>query len=144
MLLGEYTHTLDPKKRLSLPSKFRKEMGKTVVLTQGLDKCLFLYSVKQWEIIAGRLSDSSTGQSDVRDFNRFMLAGAVELEVDSLGRILVPDFLKDFAGLKSKVVITGVHSRAEVWDDVRWGEYKKKISEQADALAQKLGELGVF
>jgi MraZ protein len=144
MLLGEYTHTLDPKKRLSLPSKFRKEMGKTVVLTQGLDKCLFLYSVKQWGIIAGKLSESSTGQSDVRDFNRFMLAGAVELEVDSLGRILVPDFLKDFAGLSSKVVITGVHSRAEIWDDVRWGEYKKKIGEQADALAQKLGELGVF
>jgi len=144
MLLGEYTHTLDPKKRLSLPSKFRKEMGKTVVLTQGLDKCLFLYSVKQWEIIAGRLSESSTGQSDMREFNRFMLAGAVELEVDSLGRILVPDFLKDFAGLNSKVVITGVHNRAEIWDDVKWSEYKKKIGEKAEVLAQKLGELGVF
>lgn len=144
MLLGEYTHTLDPKKRLSLPSKFRKEMGKTVVLTKGLDMCLFLYSVKEWEKVAGKLSGSSTGQSDMRAFNRFLLAGAVELDVDSLGRILVPDFLKDFAELKSKVIITGVHDRAEIWDEVRWGEYKKKIAEQADALAQKLGELGVF
>lgn len=144
MLLGEYTHTLDPKKRLSLPSKFRKEMGKTVVLTHGLDKCLFLYSAKQWEKIARKLSELSIGQSNTRGFNRFMLAGAVELEVDSLGRILVPDFLKDFAELKSKVVITGVHDRAEIWDDGLWSDYKKKIGSEADALAQKLGELGVF
>jgi MraZ protein len=144
MLLGEYIHTLDPKKRLSLPAKFRKEVGRTVVLTRGLDKCLFLYSVKQWEKVAEKLSDLSMGQADTRGFNRFMLAGAVELDVDSLGRILVPDFLKDFAELKTKVVITGVHDRAEIWDDVRWGEYKKRIDDQADALAQKLGELGVF
>ena len=144
MLLGEYTHTLDPKKRLSLPAKFRQEIGKKVVLTHGLDKCLFLYSVKQWEKIAEKLSELSTGQSDTRGFNRFMLAGAVEVDVDSLGRILVPDFLKEFAELEEKVVITGVHNRAEIWNEKRWIEYKKKIVEQADVLAEKLGEIGVF
>lgn len=144
MLLGEYTHTLDPKKRLSLPAKFRQEIGKKVVLTHGLDKCLFLYSVKQWEKIAEKLSELSTGQSDTRGFNRFMLAGAVEIEVDSLGRILLPDFLKEFAELDEKVVITGVHNRAEIWNEGRWIEYKKKIVEQADVLAEKLGEIGVF
>jgi MraZ protein len=144
MLLGEYTHTLDPKKRLSLPAKFRQEVGKKVVLTHGLDKCLFLYSVKQWEKIAEKLSELSTGQSDTRGFNRYMLAGAVEAEVDSLGRILLPDFLKEFAELGEKVVITGVHNRAEIWNEERWIEYKKKIVEQADLLAQKLGEVGVF
>jgi MraZ protein len=144
MLLGEYTHTLDPKKRLSLPAKFRQEIGKKVVLTHGLDKCLFLYSVKQWEKIAEKLSELSTGQSDTRGFNRFMLAGAVEIDVDSLGRILLPDFLKDFAELSEKVVITGVHNRAEIWNEERWIEYKKKIVEQADVLAEKLGEIGVF
>jgi MraZ protein len=144
MLLGEYTHTLDPKKRLSLPAKFRQEIGKKVVLTHGLDKCLFLYSVKQWEKIAEKLSELSTGQSDTRGFNRFMLAGAVEIDVDSLGRILLPDFLKDFAELGEKVVITGVHNRAEIWNEERWIEYKKKIVEQADVLAEKLGEIGVF
>jgi MraZ protein len=144
MLLGEYTHTLDPKKRLSLPAKFRQEVGKKVVLTRGLDKCLFLYSTKQWEKIAEKLSDASTGQSDIRNFNRYMLAGAVEADVDSLGRILVPDFLKDFAELGTKVVITGVHSRAEIWNEERWIEYKRKIVDQADVLAQKLGEIGVF
>ncbi len=144
MLLGEYTHTLDPKKRLSLPAKFRKELGKTVVLTHGLDKCLFLYSSKQWEKIAGKLSSLSMGQTDTRGFSRFMLAGAVEAEIDSLGRILVPDFLKEFAGLDSKVVVTGVHDRAEIWDSSRWSEYKARVSEQADALAEKLGEVGAF
>ncbi len=144
MLLGEYTHTLDPKKRLSLPAKFRQEVGKKVVLTHGLDRCLFLYSVKQWEKIAEKLSELSTGQSDTRGFNRFMLAGAVEVEVDSLGRILVPDFLKEFADLGQKVVITGVHNRAEIWNEEKWIEYKKSIIDQADSLAEKLGEIGVF
>ncbi len=144
MLLGEYTHTLDPKKRLSLPAKFRQEVGKKVVLTHGLDRCLFLYSVKQWEKIAEKLSELSTGQSDTRGFNRFMLAGAVEVEVDSLGRILVPDFLKEFADLGQKVVITGVHNRAEIWNEEKWIEYKKRIIDQADSLAEKLGEIGVF
>ncbi len=144
MLLGEYTHTLDPKKRLSLPSKFRQEMGKKVVLTYGLDKCLALYPPKQWEKMTQKLSELSAGQSDTRGFSRIMLGGAVEAEVDSLGRILIPDFLKDFAELGTKVVITGVHDRAEIWNEDRWAEYKKKIVDQADVLAQKLGEIGVF
>ena len=144
MFLGEYTHTLDPKKRLSLPAKFRKEIGKKVVLTQGLDKCLFLFSLKQWEAIAEKLGSLSMGQADSRGFNRFLLAGAVETEVDSLGRILVPDFLKEFAGLSEKVVIAGVHNRAEIWDSEKWSAYKKAIAEKADALAEKLGEVGVF
>ncbi|MCK9352313.1 MAG: division/cell wall cluster transcriptional repressor MraZ [Candidatus Paceibacterota bacterium] len=144
MLLGEYTHTLDPKKRLSLPAKFRQEVGKKVVLTYGLDKCLALYPVKQWEKMAQKLSELSTGQADTRSFNRIMLGGAVEVEVDSLGRILIPDFLKDFAELGAKVVVTGVHDRAEIWNEQRWIDYKKKIVDQADTLAQKLGEIGVF
>lgn len=144
MLLGEYTHTLDPKKRLSLPAKFRQEMGRKVVLTYGLDKCLALYSEKEWEKIAEKLASLPTGQADNRSFNRLMLAGASEVEVDSLGRILVPDFLKDFASLSTKVVVTGVHSRVEIWNEERWVEYKAKIVGQADTLAEKLGEIGVF
>ena len=94
--------------------------------------------------IAEKLSELSTGQSDTRGFNRFMLAGAVEVDVDSLGRILVPDFLKEFADLGQKVVITGVHNRAEIWNEEKWIDYKKKIVDQADSLAEKLGEIGVF
>ena len=144
MLIGEYTHTLDPKKRLSLPAKFRKEMGKKVVITRGLDKCLFIYPVKQWGRISEKIAELSIGQADSRGFNRFLLSGAVETDVDSAGRVLVHDFLKDFAGLLEKVVVTGVHSRVEVWDEKAWNEYKGRIEKQADVLAEKLGEIGVI
>lgn len=144
MLIGEYTHTLDEKKRLSLPSKFRKELGKKVVVTHGLDNCLFLYTIKEWEKISEKLGNLSIGQADTRGFNRIMLAGAVEVEVDAIGRILIPEFLRDFAKLSTKAVFAGVHSRVEVWDEGRWKEYKAKVLKQADQLAEKLGEIGVI
>ncbi len=84
------------------------------------------------------------GQADTRGFNRFMLAGAVEADVDTIGRILIPDFLKDFADLKNKVVFTGVHNRVEIWNEKNWKEYKSKIEKQADMMAEKLGEIGAF
>lgn len=144
MLIGEYVHTLDDKKRVSLPAKFRKEVGKKVVITNGLDKCLFVYTIAQWEKVAQKLAELPMGRADTRGFNRFMLAGAVEADVDSLGRVLIPDFLKDFAELKSKVVVTGVHDRIEIWNEKMWAEYKANIGKQADVLAEKLGEIGVI
>ncbi len=144
MLIGEYTHSLDPKKRLSLPSKFRNELGKKVVVTRGLDNCLFVYPLKEWQRITEKISELPLGQADTRGFNRFFLSGAVEVDIDSVGRILVPDFLKDFAGLNAKVVLAGVHSRVEIWDEQVWIEYKKRIEKQADALAEKLGEIGIL
>ena len=128
MLIGEYKHTIDPKKRLSLPSKFRRELGKKVVVTRGLDNCLFVYPINE---------------SDTRGFNRFILSGAVEASIDSLGRILVPDFLRDFASLKDKVILAGVQTRVEIWDEKKWSEYKSKIEKQADSMAEKLGEIGI-
>lgn len=144
MLIGEYVHTLDAKKRLSLPSKFRRKFGKKVIVTRGLDNCLFLYPTREWEKISEKLGELSIGQRDTRGFNRFMLSGAVEVDVDSVGRILIPDFLKHFAELKNKVVLAGIHNRVELWDERKWIGYKKRIEGQADQLAEKLGELGVL
>ncbi len=144
MLIGEYTHTIDEKNRVSLPVKFRKEVGKKVVVTHGLDNCIFLYSMKEWQKVASKLGELGIGQADTRSFNRFMLAGAVEVEVDAIGRILVPDFLKTFAGLGEKAVFAGVHSRVEIWNDGRWAEFKKRVEKQADKLAEKLGEIGAL
>ena len=144
MLIGEYTHTLDPKKRLSVPSKWRKELGKKVVVTRGLDNCLFVYPMEQWATITEKIGQLPFGQADTRGFNRFFLSGAVESEVDSAGRILVPDFLKSFAGLQNKVVLAGVHDRVEIWDEKVWTDYKRRIEKQADTLAEKLGEIGVL
>ena len=144
MLIGEYTHKIDEKKRLSLPSKFRKELGKKMVITHGLDNCIFVYPQKEWQKVSERLSGLGVGQADSRGFNRFMLGGAVEVSLDSIGRILIPDFLKDFAKLKNKVVLIGVHSRIEIWDQKTWTDYKKKIQQKADTLAQKLGDIGAI
>ncbi len=144
MLIGEYTHTLDPKKRLSLPSKWREELGRTLIVTRGLDNCLFVYPLSEWHKISEKIGQLPLGQADTRSFNRFFLSGAVEVGVDSVGRILVPDFLKDFAKLDNQVVLAGIHDRVEIWDEKRWIEYKMQIETQADALAEKLGEIGVL
>ncbi|MBI5138407.1 MAG: division/cell wall cluster transcriptional repressor MraZ [Candidatus Vogelbacteria bacterium] len=142
MLIGEYHHTIDDKKRMSLPSKFRKEMGTKVVATCGLDKCLFLYTDAEWRVVAEKLSALSMGAAEQRKFSRFMLAGAHELEIDALGRILLPDFLKEFAGLKESVVIAGVYTRVEIWDKDAWDKSKCEVSDKVDSVAQKLGEEG--
>lgn len=144
MLIGEYLHTLDTKKRIALPAKFRKEVGRKVVVTRGLDSCLFMFPVKAWEKIAEKISNLPVGQADTRGMSRFILAGAVETEVDSAGRILIPDFLKDFAELKSRVVLAGVSDRVEIWNEKTWDEYKKRIEKGADQMAQTLGDLGIL
>ncbi len=144
MLIGEYQHTVDPKKRLSLPSKFRKELGKTVIITRGLDQCLFIYAPGAWKKLTEKFAELSLGSIDTRGFNRFMLSGAVDTEVDGAGRILIPDFLKDFAGLQTDVVVAGIGNRVEVWDKKRWDEYKKHIETDANQIAQKLGEIGAI
>ena len=144
MLIGEYLHTLDGKKRISLPSKFRKEVGRKVVITRGLDACLFMFSQKAWEKIAEKVSGLPVGQADTRGMSRFLLAGAVETEVDGAGRILIPDFLKEFADLKSRVILAGVSDRVEIWNEKTWEEYKRKIEKGADQMAQTLGDLGIL
>src|SRR3989338_7691382 len=106
MLIGEYTHTIDDKNRVSLPSKFRSLMGKKIVVTPGLDQCLFAFTVKEWQGIAAKLSENSAMlSSDMRSRSRCMFGGASEVEVDSIGRVLVPDFLRERANLKTKVVL---------------------------------------
>ena len=144
MLIGEYLHTLDLKKRISLPVKFRKALGRKVVVTRGLDNCLFLYPVSEWGKISQKLGELPFGQANTRGFNRFMLSGASEVEVDSAGRILIPEYLRQFARLSTKVVFAGIHSRVEIWSEPAWTTYKKRIERQADALAEKLGEIGVI
>lgn len=144
MLIGEYLHTLDEKKRISLPGKFRKEVGRKVVITRGLDACLFMFSTKAWEKIAEKVSNLPVGQSDTRGMSRFLLAGACESEVDGAGRILIPEYLKDFAGLKLRVVLAGVSDRVEIWDEKTWGAYKRRIEKGADQMAQTLGDLGIL
>ena len=143
MLIGEYVHILDDKKRVSLPAKFRREVGKKIVITNGLDKCLFVFTMPRWEKLAEKLSELSLGRGDTRAFSRFMLSSAYEADVDPLGRVLIPDTLKDFASLKGKVVIAGVVSRIEIWNEKLWQKYKSGVDKKADVMAEKLGEIGI-
>lgn len=144
MLIGEYRHSIDDKNRVSLPSKFRKTLGSKVIITNGLDSCLFVFASSEWERFSGEIAKMSLVEADKRKFTRFMLGGAVEVEVDSSGRILLPDFLKDFARLKSKVVLAGVHSRVEIWNEKAWDDYKANVEKDIDVLAEKLGEVGAL
>jgi MraZ protein len=142
MLIGQYRHSIDDKNRLSLPAKLRQEIGKKVVITPGLDACLFIFAVKQWEKISERLSvgERSMLQADNRSFNRYLLGRAVEVEIDKVGRMLIPDFLRERAGLKTNVVFVGVRDRVELWDEEAWNAFVKDVEGKADALAEKLGQ----
>jgi MraZ protein len=144
MLIGEFIHTIDEKNRISLPAKFRKEMGNDLVITPGLDNCLFVFTKKEWLKISEKLSEFSMLSADNRSFNRFMFGGATEVSVDSIGRMLLPDFLIARANLKSKAALVGVQNRLEIWNEKSWVDYKKVVAGKADALAEKLGGAGVI
>ncbi len=151
MFIGEFTHTLDEKKRLSLPSRFRKELGKKVIITYGFDNCLFMFTLSEWGKKAAAFGDLSLGNPDSRAFNRFMFGGAVEVDVDSAGRILIPDFLREYTGLAAsdkkgsqKLVFAGIHTRIEIWEEQKWKEYKAQVLKKVDTLAAKLGEAGAI
>ncbi len=141
--IGEYSHSIDEKKRLAVPVKFRSSLGRKAVVTRGLDNCLFLFTLKEWTKLAEKISKLPLTQADARGFARVMLAGAMEVNIDRLGRILLPDYLKKYAGLKKKVTVAGLYSRIEIWDNQRWDNYKLKTEKEAGNIAEILKELGV-
>ena len=143
MFIGEYTYSIDEKKRLAIPPKFRQLLSKKAVVTRGLDQCLFLYPAKEWEKLAKRLSELPLAQADARGFARLMLTGAMEVDLDGLGRILVPDYLKSYASLGKKVVVAGVYNRVEIWDEEKWTAYKEQAEREAGNIAERLRELGI-
>lgn len=140
MFIGEYLHTLDTKNRLSLPAKFRKDLGRAVVLTRGLDHCLYVYPKKDWKKEAEKYAARADGTAAGRGLARLFLAGAMEADVDGTGRVLIPDHLKSFAGLSGKAVVAGVAGRVEIWDEAAWKTYTTSIERDADSFAEKLGD----
>ncbi|OHA72595.1 MAG: cell division/cell wall cluster transcriptional repressor MraZ [Candidatus Wildermuthbacteria bacterium RIFCSPLOWO2_01_FULL_47_18] len=143
MFIGEYTYSIDDKKRLAVPLKFRELLGKKAVITRGLDQCLFLYPMKEWGLLAERISKLPLAQADARGFSRLMLTGAMEVSFDNLGRMLVPDFLKTYASLGKRVVVAGLYNRVEVWDEKKWTDYKQKAEQEAGDMAERLKELNL-
>ncbi len=143
MFIGEYTHNLDEKGRLAIPVKFRRDLSKGAVVTRGLDNCLFLYTKTEWEKLAEKLSTLPISQSNSRAFSRLMLAGAMDVEIDKQGRVVLPEYLREFAGLKKNVVLAGLYNRAEIWDEEKWKTYKSQTEINSNEIAEKMGELGV-
>jgi len=143
MLLGEYKHTVDEKGRIAVPAKFRSNISSGAIITRGLDHCLFVFGLQEWDVMVKKITALPLAQSNARAFSRLMLAGATDVKVDIQGRILVPDYLREYARIKKQVVVAGIYSRIEIWDADAWAEYKSKTESASDEIAEKLGELGI-
>lgn len=143
MFIGEYSHNLDDKGRLAIPKKFRSVLSKGAVVTRGLDECLFLYTKSEWQKLAEKLANLPFAQANTRAFARLMLAGAMDVEVDKQGRIILPDYLRKYSGLKKEVIVAGLYNRLELWDEDKWRVYTKRTEEQSNKIAEQMSELGV-
>ncbi len=143
MFIGEYTLSIDEKGRLSIPVKFRSELKGKAIVTRGLDSSLFLYTAAEWAKLAEKLSSLPISKANTRAFSRLMLAGAMDCELDKMGRIVLPDYLRSFAKINKKVVVAGLYNRLEIWDETAWMKYKNVTEKDSTKIAEQLGEIGV-
>lgn len=143
MLLGEFRHTIDDKNRLAIPAKFRKMILAGAVVTRGLDECLFLYPKAAWQTWAERLAKLPISQAKSRAFLRMMLGGAMEVDIDKQGRVMIPDYLREYAHLKKNVIVAGLYDRLELWDADKWKQYQSQNEKDSSHIAETLSEMGV-
>jgi len=143
MFIGEYQHSIDDKGRVAVPAKFRATLGERAIVTRGLDRCLFIFGAAEWEELAKKLIALPLAQANSRAFTRLMLAGAMEVDLDSQGRMLVPDYLRAYAGIKKQTVVAGLYNRIELWDETAWKKYKTQTESDSDEIAERLSELGI-
>ena len=143
MLLGEYEHSIDTKGRIAMPAKLREGLGGKFIITKGLDGCLFVYAMDEWQRVEQKLASLPMSRKTARDFTRFLFGGACEGECDKQGRVLLPASLRRYAGLEREAVIVGVGSRAEIWDPAKWQQYNEESAEDVNELAEQLADLGI-
>ena len=143
MFIGEYNYNLDDKNRLAVPTKFRKFFNDGAIITKGLDNCLFIYTKKEWDKLVKRLANLPISQAKSRAFSRLMLAGAMDVNLDKQGRMIMPDYLKAFAGLNKKVVMAGLYNRLEIWDEKMWSKYQRTSEKDSNDIAEGLVDLGI-
>ncbi len=143
MFIGEYQHSVDEKGRIAVPARFRAQLSEGAVVTRGLDNSLVLYPLSDWKDLATRLSALPLSQKSARAFARLMLAGAMEVVPDKQGRVILPGYLRKYAGIKTAAVVTGLYNRVEIWDEATWQQYRTQSETDSTALAEELGEFGV-
>jgi MraZ protein len=138
MFTGEFQHTLDGKGRVIIPSRLRDGLGVRFVITRGLDHCLFVYPMQEWTRLEKQLSKQPFTRKDYRNFNRLFFSGAMELEADKQGRVLIPQYLRDYAGIEKDVMIVGVADRVEIWNEADWKKFFEATDQDYEDLAEKL------
>ncbi|WP_312650253.1 division/cell wall cluster transcriptional repressor MraZ [Proteiniclasticum sp.] len=142
MLIGEFSHGMDKKNRIIIPSKLREGLGEQFIMTKGLDSCLYIYPKNEWQIFEQKLKSLPLTDKNVRSFVRFFFSGANEMEPDKMGRVLIPQSLLSYAGIDGEVVSVGMMDRVEVWSKEKWEAYNESEMDM-DAIAEKMNELGI-
>jgi len=143
VFIGEFQHNIDQKGRMAIPVKFRDELTNGAVVTRGIDKCLFIFTKSEWNALAEKISKLPLVQSNSRAFARLMFAGAIDVEIDKQGRVLVSDYLRKYAGLSKQVVVAGVFNRLEVWDEKKWSKYQLTSEKDSNEIAEGLVDLDI-
>jgi MraZ protein len=143
MFLGEYSHTIDDKGRLTIPARFRDELESGVVITRGLDGCLWAYGRSEWETLAEKIAQLPTTHQAARNFARFMFSSAFDSIPDRQGRILLSQNLRDYAGIQNETVIIGVKNKLEIWNPARWAEVVTQVEQDTEAIVAQLQDLGI-
>jgi MraZ protein len=143
MFLGEFSHALDDKGRLTVPAKFRDELAGGLVVTRGIDRCLFVFPREVWDNLAERIAHLPLTQRNARNFSRLMFSGASDFIPDRQGRVLIPQGLREYAGLDGDAIIIGLYDRLEIWNPGNWANVKTEVEEDPESIAEQLQELGI-
>jgi MraZ protein len=144
MFLGRYGHTLDDKGRLTIPAKYRSTLADGLVITRGLDRCLYVYPMSEWQRLEQNVSKLPLTKQDARLFVRFLFAEAADCVPDKQGRILIPGHLRDYARLGSDVIVAGSNNHLEVWNAASYEQQNRQLEQDPEGRAEKLGDLGIL
>ncbi|MFQ5612395.1 MAG: division/cell wall cluster transcriptional repressor MraZ [Anaerolineae bacterium] len=143
MFLGEFEYNLDDKGRLTIPAKFREQMTGGIVVTRGLDGCLWAFPMREWEPLAERIAALPLTSPAARNFSRHMFALATDAVPDRQGRIIIPQNLREAASIENRAIIIGMMTRIEIWHPDRWKQIQREVEDNSEALASQLAELGI-
>lgn len=138
MFLGEFQHSIDEKGRVIMPARFREQLGNSFIITRGLDGCLFVYPLQEWEKLSDEVQNLPLAKKDARSFSRLLFSGAVEAECDKQGRVSIPNPLRDYARIQKEVVVIGVSARIEIWAAESWAIINEDVADKFEELAEKL------
>ena len=143
MFMGKVQNSIDVKSRMIIPSKYRDELGYRCILTKGMDKCLYIYSMQEWENFMKKLSALPTSDINSRQFMRHFYANANECEIDKQGRIVIPQNLREYAGIEKELITVGVLDKIEIWSKAEWDKAENGTELEPSEIAQRMTEYGI-